>query len=187
MKNNNRQHFTVKHKRLCLKNSGFVVAMLLALTSVLLVSCKDNKTADKAESVRFAHSAETYQAQGQLHAAILEARNAIQKDPENPGGFLVLAKIYNQMGAFDVTQQLLEPIVKKMPSVSIELADAYVNNGKFRSALNILDGYEPESSDSALNIRKQMILAESYVHLGDKQGYKAVYEKLKTIPRPKMN
>ena len=163
-----------------------LVVISVVSASSTLMSCGDDKGVDKEGAARHITSAVTYQGQGQFHAAMLEARNAVEKDPENPGGHLVLAKIYNQVGSFDAAQKLLEPVIKKMPSVSVELAESYINNNKFRSAINVLNDYVvDEVSDPISAARKQAILAQSYIRLGDKAGYEKAVELLTKIPNTK--
>jgi len=160
-----------------------IMSMLLLFSSIVLVSCESEKKVDKEAALRHTNSANTYQSQGQFHAAILEARNAIEKDPENSAGYIVLAKVYNQVGSFDASQKLLESVNQKMPSVGLELAESYINNNKFRSAVNILNDYVVDDRNNPEQaVRKQMILAQSYIHLGDKAGYEAAINILKTLP-----
>jgi tetratricopeptide (TPR) repeat protein len=180
MKKYNEQHFAVQK---CLKYFA-VVSVISA--SLMLVSCDDDKGVDKEGAARHITSASTYQGQGQFHAAMLEARNAVEKDPANPAGYLVLAKIYNQVGSFDASQKLLESVSKKMPSVNLELAESYINNNKFRSAINVLNDYVvDEAVDPASAVRKQAILAQSYTRLGDKAGYEKAVQALTKMPNTK--
>lgn len=160
------------------------LSILLLVSSIALVSCESEKKVDKEAALRHINSANTYQNQGQFHAAILEARNAVEKDPENPAGYIVLAKIYNQLGSYDASQKLLESVNKNMPSVGLELAESYVNNNKFRSAINVLNSYVPnEASAPDSAVRKQAILAQSYTRLGDKAGYEEAIGNLKKLPK----
>ena len=180
MKKYNEQHFAVKR---LLKH---IVVVSVISASLMLVSCGDDKGIDKEGAARHITSATTYQGQGQFHAAMLEARNAVEKDPENPAGYLVLAKVYNQVGSFDASQKLLESVSEKMPSVNLELAESYINNNKFRSAINVLNDYAvDETADPVSAVRKQAILAQSYIRLGDKAGYEDAIATLTKMPNTK--
>lgn len=180
MKKYNEQYFAVKK---LLKHLA-VVSVVSA--SLMLVSCGDDKGVDKEGAARHITSATTYQGQGQFHAAMLEARNAVEKDPSNPAGYLLLAKIYNQVGSFDASQKLLESVSKKMPGVNLELAESYINNNKFRSAINVLNDYIVDVAvDPASAVRKQAILAQSHTRLGDKAGYEKAIEALAKMPNTK--
>jgi tetratricopeptide (TPR) repeat protein len=159
------------------------LSIFLLISSMALMSCESEKKGDPEAALRHINSANTYQSQGQFHAAILEARNAIEKDSENPAGYIVLAKIYNQLGSYDASQKLLESVHKNMPSVGLELAESYVNNNKFRSAINVLNSYVPNETVAPTSaVRKQAILAQSYTRLGDKAGYEEAISNLKKLP-----
>lgn len=180
----NRLHvYDVNKKTIELKN---VLKTLMMITVVVLglstLSCSGKKGVDKEGAARHVTSASTYFGQGQFHAAMLEARNAVQKDPDNPAGFVMLGRIYNVLGSFDAAQKTLEPIQKKMPDVTPDLAESYLNNGKYRSVINILSSYAPEANQPEQAIRRLTYLAQSYIRLGDKQGYEQSLVDLKNLP-----
>jgi len=162
----------------CLKVISTISIATIFLT---LSACKDNDAAKKAEAERFINSAKTYQGQGQYRAALLETKNAIQKDPSNPESFILQAKIYNQIGSYTSTQKLLEETVKKMPSATLELAEAYVASNKYRSALSVLNEYKPANLSNDDQARKYALIAKSNIRLGDKTGYQAAIDSLKKI------
>jgi tetratricopeptide (TPR) repeat protein len=165
--------------------SALVVKALFLLSIIsasMLFGCKENNAAIKEEVARFNRSAIAYQEQGQYRAAMLEAKNAIQKDPKDPQGYITLAKIYNQVGSYAGTQKVLESVVKDVPAVSIELADAYVQGKKYRSALNLLTNYDEGKATPEVVARKQAILARAAIHLGEKAAYEAAVGKLATMP-----
>lgn len=159
------------------------VLLAAAISSTLVLGgCKDGSSENKEEAARFTRSATTYQEQGQYRAAMLEAKNAIQKDPKNPDGYILLARIYNQVGAYASTQKMLESVIKKMPSVSLELADAYVSSKKFRSAVNVLSDFDISKASADDQARAQVLIARSQIHLGDKAGYEQALAALQKIP-----
>lgn len=158
------------------------MTMFSVLIGLTLLGCKENGAEIKAEVARFNRSATTYQEQGQYRAAILEARNAIQKDPKDPQAYITLAKINNQVGAYPTTQKVLEAVVKELPATSIELAEAYLQSKKYRSAINLLTSYAEDASVPNESSRKQIIIARSSIHLGDKKEYEDAVAKLAKIP-----
>lgn len=159
-------------------------ALAFLLVSLMIVSCGKSTDANPEEALRFYRSAVTYEGQGQFHAAIIEARNAIQKNPEDTAGYILLAKIYNKVGSFDSTQKLLQPLLEKKPSVGLELAESYINSNKFRSAINALSQYPVDLiKDVQSAVRMQVILAECSIRLGDKVSYEASLAELKKIPQ----
>lgn len=170
-------------------NSGFAprkmtgrFALLLTLVAGFsLAGCNGEKSASKEEVARFVKSAETYRDQGQFRASMLEAKNAIQKNAEDPQGYIILGKIYNELGGYAATQSLLDPVSKKMPEVNLVLAESYVAHKKYRSALNVLSEYNPSSKNPADLTQKYILMARSNIYLGDSQGYQTAVNELKKI------
>lgn len=153
--------------------------LFLVILAFLVVSCGDKQKEVEGELARYSVSAKTYLKQGQLKAAVLEARNMIQLQPDSAQGYLVLAKIYNEVGASGVNYKLLEPIVEKLPEVSTELAQAYVNGKKYRSALNIIAQHPAESTED--KVRQAKMAALSSIYLGEKAEAEQFQEKLKNV------
>lgn len=144
-----------------------VVVMLLAT-----VSCSKSKNDIAAETARHIKAAQMYVDQGQIKAAIVEAKKTIQLDPKDPQGYLQLAKIFNGIGAYSTTQTLLESRVKEMPSVSVELANAYIGNKKFQSAVALLKENPADASDVKGHQQWLLALATANAYLGNEADYK---------------
>src|SRR5690606_24209498 len=108
-----------------------------------------------------------------------EARNAVQLQPDNPGAYIILAQIYNQVGAYNSTQSLLEGVVEDLPQTSLELAEAYLATKKYRSALNILGTYT--STSDAERLRHYRMQGVAYTALGDKEGFEKVIQGLEGL------
>jgi cellulose synthase operon protein C len=128
----------------------------LLILSLFLVGCKDKQADIKEEVDRYIKSASAYVEQGQFRAAMVEAKNAIQKDPNDARGYIALSSTYNKLGAYDSTQALLEPMVQKMPQVAMELYEAYVAKRKFQSASHLQETFNLKipadtTFDTALN------------------------------------
>src|SRR5690606_16282426 len=100
--------------------------LIVVFSLALLTACGDNQEDRSADAKRHQQSALAYQQQGQFRAALLEARNAVQLQPDNPAAYIILAQIYNQVGAYNSTQSLLEGVVEDLPQTSLELAEAYI-------------------------------------------------------------
>lgn len=167
--------------------SGAIALALMFLGATFLVGCKNNHGDSKGgEVARFIKSAETYRDQGQLRAAMLEAKNAIQKNPGESKGYIILSDIYNQLGAYAATQALLEPILPKMPEVSLSLAEAYIANKKYRSALNILVMYKPNIKDDVLMQKKDILVTRCSIYLGDKASVDNMLIELNNSPKGKV-
>lgn len=122
-----------------------------AATSSLLLLSTGCSSSDETNSEAAGHitRAETYADQGQYRSAMLEVRNAVQKDPGNVDHVLVLAGIYNSIGAGEQATDLLESWQEDHADlVALPLARGYILQGKHLSAREALEGYEPQG-DSA--------------------------------------
>ncbi len=145
-----------------------VFTKLLLVFFILVISgCSDNQQAKNVELLRHANSAKIYQEQGQIKAATLEAKKIIQLAPEDLTGYLLLAKIYNGIGAYSATQNLLENIVIKIPELATELAESYMATKKYHSAIKTITQY-PAAANNNIDLRRQASMAASaYFYLGD--------------------
>ncbi|MBE8716026.1 hypothetical protein C4F51_02355 [Cellvibrio sp. KB43] len=160
-----------------MRKSAFLLSLVIALTA-----CDNNGQDVQAEVNRYERSATAYQQQGQYRAAILEARNAIQLQPGNSAGYILLANIYNKIGVYASTRNLLEPLLEKHPEVFVELAEAYVEGRKFRSAINLLNSGNIRNLNENEQRRAYGIQARAYIALGDVEGFQKTLEKVKAIP-----
>ncbi len=101
--------------------------------------------------------AQSYFDSGQFRAAMIEARNALQKAPQNINAQLMLAKTFNQIGSYGQTVTLLEAVEdNKQTEYLITLSKAYLFRAKFRSAIELLEPnlslFEGEKLLDAINI-----------------------------------
>ncbi|GGY80308.1 tetratricopeptide repeat protein [Marinobacter zhanjiangensis] len=145
---------------------------LLAATvsASLIVFAAGCSSSDESGSEAAGHidRAETYADQGQYRSAMLEVRNAVQKDPGNVEHVVTLAGIYNNIGAGEQTTELLEPWLEDhRQQVVLPLARGYILQGKHLSARETLEGFTPESD--AQKQQHQLLLAQSKHLAGNSQ------------------
>jgi len=157
-----------------------MTSSLLAI-ALLLAACGQSDQKKETEAVRYENSAKTYQHQGQYRAAIIEARNAIQLRPDEAAGYMVLARIYNDVGAYASTRALLETRVAALPVLSVELAEAYFEGKKYRSALDLLNQYLALSPDDNEKIRIYRVQARAAIALGDNSGFSVALKSLQSL------
>lgn len=151
--------------------------IIASIGLVLMVAGCGNKEAEQAASVeRHLRSATAYTEQGQLRAAMIEAKNAIQLQPENAAGYIALARIYNHMGAYGATQELLEKVVDRHPQASTLLAEAHLNTQKYRSALDVLNNHQAE--EPAEQYRQWILRGRAQIPLGDRSGFETTLAQL---------
>lgn len=151
-----------------------VIVVAIMLTAV---GCSKSKNDIAAETARHLKAAQTYVDQGQIKAAIFEAKKTIQLDPKDPQGYIQLAKIFNGIGAYSTTQTLLESRIKEMPSVSVELANAYIGNKKFQSAITTLNSNPVNTSDIKSYQQWLDSLATANAYLGNEADFKDALNK----------
>ncbi len=151
----------------------------LGLGLLLLAGCGQNKQENAETALRHQNSAAVYQQQGQLRAAMLEAKSAIQLVPDSPEAYIALAKIYNQTGAYASTISLLESRVEQIPAAAAELAEAHFAVKKYRTALNVLETHPAPEASPALVQQQQFLAAQANIALGDKDAYQVALEKFR--------
>lgn len=155
-----------------------VVAISIACISLTGCSEQDKNTSE-SEAQQLLSRAQSYQLQGQYRAAVIEAKNALQKDPNNPSAHVLIAKIYSELGD---TKQALAILEKTDPASNTELflahLEALVERGKGQSALeqiskapNDLTAEQKELVD--LNKARALVLT------GDVTNASSLYQKLR--------
>jgi len=154
---------------------GLVLAGSLLLTLPMLSGC--NGGPDSSEALSHINRAETYSEQGQFRSAVLEVKNAIQKDPNNVSHIVRLADLYLQVGAPREAAELLEPWIQEQPeAVALTLARAYVEQGKHLSATETLALQTPSSPEDQLETA--LIRAEALRRSGEVPEALALYNNL---------
>lgn len=142
-----------------------LTASAFSLAVLLTAGCSSSDDTN-SEAAGHITRAETYADQGQYRSAMLEVRNAVQKDPGNVEHVLVLAGIYNDIGAGEQATELLAPWLEDYrQQVAIPLARGYIQQDKHLSARETLEGFTPKADDDKLQM--QLLLAESKRLAGD--------------------
>jgi putative PEP-CTERM system TPR-repeat lipoprotein len=119
--------------------------LVTTLTMTVLAGCSSQSEDDAALS--HITRSETYAEQGQYRSAVLEIKNAIQKEPDNVAHVVHLAELYLQIGAARQASEVLKPWLEDQTNaVALPLADAYVRQGKHLSARETLERAAPESA-----------------------------------------
>lgn len=155
--------------------SGLALAGSLLLAMPLLTGCNNNT--DSSEATSHVTRAETYADQGQFRSALLELKNAIQKDPNNVQHIVRLADLYLQVGAAKEAAELLAPWMNEKPeAVALTLARAYVEQGKHLSATETLAQQTPSSPEDQLEA--SLIRAEALRKSGELAEALALYNNL---------
>ncbi|MBK8186867.1 MAG: tetratricopeptide repeat protein [Cellvibrio sp.] len=143
---------------------------------VLLVSCGDNQENIGNRANQYLKSAEQLSNQGQLRAALIQAKNAIQLIPGSPQGYSQIARIYNQIGYYSEVEKLLVDKVQQYPELNYELGFSYYQRKKFRSALAALSQLSGESHQ-----RVHLLKALVFVQLEQKVDFDLEVQKIAAI------
>src|SRR5690554_1122688 len=137
---------------------GLILASSMLLAFPLLSGCSNGP--DSSEALSHITRAETYSEQGQFRSALLEVRNAIQKDPNNVEHIVRLADLYLKIGAPREASELLAPWIKEKPeAVALTLARTYIEQGKHLSTTKTLALQTPTSPEDQLE--ESLIHAET--------------------------
>ncbi|WP_252738147.1 tetratricopeptide repeat protein [Marinobacter salexigens] len=155
---------------------GLILASSMLLAFPLLSGCSNG--ADSSEALSHITRAETYSEQGQFRSALLEVKNAIQKDPNNVEHIVRLADLYLQVGAAKSASELLEPWMQENPeAIALTLARAYMEQGKHLSATEALALQTPETPEEQLEA--SLIRAEALLRSGEVAEALALFNNLR--------
>lgn len=159
------------------------IAQIAAITlGVALIGCGEDKSENAETALRHQNSAKVYQQQGQLRAAMLEARNAIQLAPDSADAYISLARILNATGAYSSVVTMLDNVVVELPGVSAELASAHIEMKKYRTALDVMQTHPAAVSDAALHYQQSYLTVKANIALGEKDAYAKALESFKSLP-----
>lgn len=123
-------------------------------------------------------SSEAYRQQGQYRAAMIEARNAIKQAPDDSTAYLLLAAIYNDLGDAERAAELLHRTpAGSEPDTELELAAAYLQQGKFRSAQETLTAIQ-DSALATRPVRWQLLHARALAGGGAADQARQIYQHL---------
>lgn len=109
------------------------------LSSTLLLSGCGQTTDNSAMISEQLQRGRDYAKQHQYRAAILETKRVIQSNPDDSGGYIFLAKVYNQLGQSKAAVELLQQV--NDPSgwdYLLTLAESLIERRKFASAWLLL-------------------------------------------------
>lgn len=144
-----------------------VLLTLLATGGLMLHGCDGNSASH--QSLEHIERSETYSDQGQYRAAMIELRNAIQRDPSAVEPVSMLAATLVQVGGARQATQLLEPWLEDKPDiVGLTLAEAYIRQGRHLSARETLALLSP-SDDDIQRSRQLQMLADADRLAGNEQ------------------
>lgn len=111
----------------------------LLITSLLLSGCLEAPDQKQRDIEGLLVRADAYAQQSQYRAAIIEAKNILQKAPGNVDAQLIIARINIELGGINYASDLLEKIDTPRTDVALLLAQTYMLQGKIKSTLKTLE------------------------------------------------
>jgi len=120
-------------------NKKKTLTVALLASSVLLSACSEPSEPPKAPLSQYTQQGSTYLEQFQFKAAITAAQNALIAYPEEIEGYLILAKIYLQLGQPDASIAVLQKYKnKKDTEYYFLLLQSYQKANKLISASTLI-------------------------------------------------
>ena len=145
-----------------------VLALALVFaSSISLSACNRNSRLTSEEHIQ---QAKDYESKGALRSAVIELKNAVGKNPQNPQARLLLGKIYVEIGDGAAAENELERALKlgiAQASVAVPLANALLLQGRYKDALAKLTAVPGLSASGTVEL--QVAKAKAYIGLGDLQ------------------
>jgi putative PEP-CTERM system TPR-repeat lipoprotein len=159
---------------------GVGARLLVALALASIGGCDDGKTTDE-----YLASARTHRAAGEVSAAIIDLKNALQRDPKRSAARLLLAQLYldlpDAVSAEAELQRARQDGAEKS-ALAQPLAQAELMLGKPELALK--EAEPPADASPELKARLLAVAGEAYMALGrDKEALEAIDSGMKADPR----
>jgi putative PEP-CTERM system TPR-repeat lipoprotein len=128
------------------KARNFILTLLI---SVVLIGCESAEDTQAVEIQSHLERSNAYEQQGQYRAAIIEARNMIQKDGQNNLGYHRLAELYLATGEFKPATDIL--LLTPSPNIETDLllAESHIGRKKYTSASQSLNSYASNNGDTS--------------------------------------
>ncbi|WP_244904598.1 tetratricopeptide repeat protein [Cellvibrio mixtus] len=159
------------------------IAQVAALSlGIALIGCGEDTSKNAETALRHQNSAKVYLQQGQLRAAMLEARNAIQLAPESADAYIALARILNDTGAYSSAITMLNNVVEQIPEVAAELAEANIEIKKYRTALDVMQNHPAPADNAALQYQQAYLTVKANIALGEKDAYTEALTLFSALP-----
>ncbi|MEX1057101.1 MAG: tetratricopeptide repeat protein [Natronospirillum sp.] len=151
----------------------YVLGLAAVVTCMALVGCSSNQS--ESQVAEHIERGETYAQQGQYRAAMIEMRNAIQKNPDSTTGVIRLAEIMLTVGAYRQASTQLEPWQDvDDPTLQLMLAEAYIKQGRHVSAREVLNRLDHNNDDYRLSYTTLMADVDRVAgqHINAEAGYR---------------
>jgi len=156
-----------------------ITAVIMAsalLLSITLVSPVFAARGDKAASEEFFQDAKKYLKNGDANAAVIQLKNALQKDRNHIGARKLLGEIYLRVGNGPAAEKELKAALRQGGDdvrLQIQIARAYVLQGKYKEILKEL---KDEVADNTVRGAILNLRGHAYFGLNMRDDAKASFE-----------
>lgn len=159
------------------------LATVILFSLIALSGCNDS--VEKKQDLALIHlkQANAYFEAGQFRAAMIEAKNVLQKAPKNIDGYTITAKILTSLGQHKQAIDLLLSSNKTTATnAQFEqlLTEAYIGRKKYHSALKTLEQAQRLKQQDPK--QHQLLLANCYRELGRTDEAATIYQQLLESP-----
>jgi putative PEP-CTERM system TPR-repeat lipoprotein len=141
----------------------------ICMVSLALTPQVEAARGDKAESEEFLQDARKFLKDGDTNAAVIQLKNALQKDRNNVGARKLLGEIYLRVGNGPAAEKELKAAKRRGADgidLQILIARAYILQGKFS---DVLDELRDEINDPAIRTDILQVRGRAYLGLGKRQ------------------
>jgi putative PEP-CTERM system TPR-repeat lipoprotein len=145
--------------------SNALSRLALALACLTFTALPLGAEAATERSMEYLSDAGKRLEQGDVNAAVIQLKNALQQDPENYAARLLLGEIYVRQGAFADAEKELRLAVEGSPTDQgrILLSQALLGLNRYQEAL---DGLAVEPGDPELRLAANLIKGQALIGLG---------------------
>lgn len=158
-----------------------IKAILASFILMALSACDDIEKKPTIDAEGVIIRAESYLKQGQYRAASIEAKNALQQDPNNLKAHIILARIVLELGQPKAAIAQLEQVKNANdPDYVLTLSEAYIKRHKYFSANELLNNNKAATSKHN-PFQYKLLLAQAKYGLGEIDQAKKLYEEILSI------
>ena len=144
------------------------IALAIALAFAASITLSGCDRASRLTPEEHIQQAKDFESKGALTSAVIELKNAVAKDPQNPQARLLLGQIYVELGDGAAAENELDRAQKlgvAQTGVVVPLANALLLQGKYKEALAKLSDVNGLSASGMAELH--VVKGKAYLGLGD--------------------
>lgn len=127
-----------------MKNWTRALLTIVVTMTAVLTGCSDQPD---EQAMSYLDRSKAYEKQGQYRAAMIELRNAIQAAPDNSVFLIQYAELLNKLGSPGQAEEVIRARNADLPAARPALVESLLAQGKYVSAGQILDSWQPDADE----------------------------------------